>query len=83
MELYYGLPILAALGLAFVYARRAYRRQQLRRRRPRRELPLQAITKASARSDMRACEDPSTVMDTVRRPGVPKQRTGRDPPAGR
>jgi hypothetical protein len=73
MNIYIGIALLAALLVALALARRAYRREKQRRRRLRRAGSLQELTTTTARSDMRAFEDPGMVMDTVRRPGVRKE----------
>ncbi len=73
MDIFVGTALVVALLVALALARRAYRREKLRRRRPRRAGSLQEFTTTTARSDMRAFEDPGVVMDTVRRPGVRKE----------
>lgn len=70
MDLYFGIALVALLLLALVAARQAYRRRK-QRRRPRRTLASTGLGKASARSDMRAYEDTTTLMDAVARTAPP------------
>ncbi len=80
MDIFVGIPLVVALVIALALARQAYRREKLRRRRPRRTGSMQELTTTTARSDMRALEDPGVVMDTVRRPGVRKEPSSGDRP---
>ena len=73
MDIFVGIALVLGLLVALALARLAYRREKLRRRRSRRTGSLQDFTTTTARSDMRAFEDPGVVMDTVRRPGVRKE----------
>ena len=70
MDALYALPVLAALVWAFVVVRRIARREKLRRYQLRRSLNRSSQMgttggRASARSEMHAFHDPTTVMDQI------------------
>ena len=82
MDLAYGIPSLTALILAFAWVRHVARRERTRRpHRARRSKPPGARS-LSQRSEMRAGEDPITVMESIQRthsrpPTLPHEATKR------
>ena len=82
LELSLGLPALAALLLAFAYVRRIARRDKARKLDRRRGVRPAAHRSLSQRSEMRAGEDPSTVMESIARAprtGPPVTRSPKPP----
>jgi hypothetical protein len=75
VELNLGLPALAALLVALAYVRRVARRDKARRLDRKRGVRPAAYRSLSQRSEMRAAEDPSTVMESIAR----APRTGSPP----
>ena len=63
MNLLVGLPILVLLALGFYAARRYVRRDKLRHARARKPKPW--MRKMSDRSEMRAYNDPTTMMGSM------------------
>jgi predicted lipid-binding transport protein (Tim44 family) len=72
MDLYVGLALVVMLLAVLVVARLTYRRQKLPRRQ-RGSPPSQGLAKATARSDMRAYDDTSTLIDAVARAAPPSR----------
>lgn len=79
MEIYVGLALFVVLVAVLIAARRAHRRQKLLRRGPRKTLSKKGIGKVSARSDMRAYNDTTTLMDAVARVPPPAPRPAPPP----
>ena len=67
MDLAYGIPSLTALILAFAWVRHVARRERTRRRQRARQSKPPGVRSLSQRSEMRAAEDPSTVMESIQR----------------
>lgn len=63
MNLLVGLPLVGLLVLAFFGARYVIRRDRLRRARYRKNSPW--LRRMSARSEMRAYNDPTTMMGSI------------------
>jgi hypothetical protein len=85
MNALYALPVLAALVWALVVVRRIARREKLRRYQLRRSLNRSSqwgttSGHASARSEMRAFRDPTTVMEEITKTSPPGEG-GRPAPA--
>jgi hypothetical protein len=72
MDPHVGLGLVVLLLAVFAVARWAYRRRKLRRQQ-RRSPPRQGLAKATARSDMRAYDDTSTLIDAVARAARPSR----------
>lgn len=90
MDLVYGLPLIAALVLAWLAARhvanRAKRQRELLRRQKQRSRSRyrDGPQSASSRSDMRSTDAPVTVVDKIRkRESVPKGDGNSKPPRDR
>jgi hypothetical protein len=84
MDLGLTIALVVALLLALWAARWAYRRDQEKRRRQRRALSSAGVRSASARSDMRAYDDTSTLQDHLARrarPAPPPAPPPARPPA--
>jgi hypothetical protein len=84
MDLGLSSALLVVLLLALWVARWAYRRDQEKQRRQRRSLSSAGIRSASARSDMRAYDDTSTLQDHLARrarPAPPPAPPPARPPA--
>ena len=90
MDPLYGLPLIAALTLAWLAARHVInkarrqrellRRQKERSRGRRRDAP----ETASSRSDMRSTDAPVTIVDNIRkRSRAPKDGSDKKPPPRR
>jgi hypothetical protein len=90
MDPVYGIPLIAALALAWLAARHVInkarqqrellRRQRLRSRSKYRDAP----ETTSSRSDMRSTDAPVTIADNIRkRERAPKEDSAPDKPAGR
>ena len=90
MDPVYGIPLIAALVLAWLAARHVInkarqqrellRRQRLRSRSKYRDAP----ETVSSRSDMRSTDAPVTIADNIRkRERAPKEDSGADKPPGR
>jgi hypothetical protein len=71
----YSLLAIGLLLLALYAARRVTKREKLRRARPRRKLPASGVRRMSARSEMRAYGDPTTVIGAITRPGAHRHKT--------
>lgn len=71
MDLGLSIALLVVLLLALWGARWAYRRDQDKRRRQRRLLSSVGIRNATARSDMRANDDTSTLQEQLARRARP------------
>jgi hypothetical protein len=69
VSLFYAVPLLLALLTGWYFVRRTLARARQRREPPRRKPPATAVSKMSARSEMRAYDDATTVMVAVTRPG--------------
>ena len=90
MDLVYGLPLIAALALAWLAARhvinKARRQRDLLRRQRRRSgrKYRDAPETISSRSDMRSTDAPVTIADNIRkRERAPKEDRAGDKPTGR
>ena len=88
MDLVYGIPLIAALALAWLAARHVInkarqQRELLRRQRRRSRSKYRDAETVSSRSDMRSTDAPVTIVENIRkRERAPKQdRT--DKPPGR
>ena len=90
MDPVYGIPLIAALALAWLAARHVInkarqqrellRRQRLRSRSKYRDAP----ETVSSRSDMRSTDAPVTIADNIRkRERAPKEDSAADKPPGR
>jgi hypothetical protein len=83
VDVVYGVPTLAALVFAFGYVRSLARRERARRAQPRRKSPTRGVRSLSQRSEMRAGDDPNTVMEDLQRTRTtlskPHSASGRDP----
>jgi hypothetical protein len=73
----YWLLVLALLLYALYAIRRVIKRDKLRRARPKPRLKLAAagVGKMSARTEMRAYDDATTVMGAITRPGAHRHKT--------
>ena len=67
MDLAFGLPSLAALIIAFAWVRHIGRRDRRHRRDRTRQAKPRGMRSLSQRSEMRAGEDPNTVMESIQR----------------
>lgn len=90
MDLVYGIPLIAALALAWLAARhvinkaRQQRELLLRQRRRSRSKYHDAPETVSSRSDMRSTDAPVTIADNIRkRERAPKENGAADKPPGR
>lgn len=90
MDLVYGLPLIAALALAWLAARhfinRARQQRELLRRQRRRSRgnSRDAPETTSSRSDMRSTDAPVTIADNIRkRARAPGKGSTDDPPRRR
>jgi hypothetical protein len=80
MDPYVGLGLVVLLLAVFAVARWTYRRRKLRPRQ-RGSPPSRGLAKATARSDMRAYDDTSTLIDAVAR-AAPSSRPAPPPDRG-
>jgi hypothetical protein len=71
MDPYVGLALVVLLLAVLVVARWTYRRPRQRQRRG--SPPSRGLAKATARSDMRAYDDTSTLIDAVARAAPPSR----------
>jgi hypothetical protein len=90
MDLVYGIPLIAALALAWLAARHVInkarqQRELLRRQRRRsRSKYRDGPETISSRSDMRSTDAPVTIVENIRkRARAPKEATPADKPPGR
>ena len=90
MEVVYGIPVIAAVALAWLAARHVInkarqQRELLRRQRRRsRSKYRDAPETVSSRSDMRSTDAPVTIADNIRkRERAPKEEGADDKPPGR
>jgi hypothetical protein len=65
----YGFAAIGLLLFALYATRRATKREKLRRVRPRRKMAASGVSRTSARTEMRAYDDATTVMGAITRPG--------------
>ena len=86
MDLVYGLPLIAALALAWLAARhvinKSRRQRELLRRQRRRSRTRyhDSPETVSSRSDMRSTDAPVTIVDNIRkRERAPKDDSGSEP----
>ena len=87
MDLVYGIPLIAALALAWLAARhvinKARRQRELLRRQRRRSRSKyrDAPETVSSRSDMRSTDAPVTIVDKIRkRARAPRRGRADEPP---
>ena len=89
MDLVYGIPLIAALALAWLAARHVInkarrQRELLLRQRRRSRSKYDAPETVSSRSDMRSTDAPVTIADNIRkRERAPKEDGAADKPPGR
>lgn len=70
----YGLLAIGVLLLALYATRRATKREKLRPARPRRKLAASRVSRMSARTEMRAFDDATTVMGAITQPGPHRRK---------
>ena len=89
MDLVYGIPLIAALALAWLAARhvinKARQQRELlsRQRRRSRSKYRDAPETVSSRSDMRSTDAPVTIADNIRKRERAPKEDGADKPPGR
>lgn len=90
MDLIYGIPLIAALALAWLAARhvinKARQQRELLRRQRRRSRSKyhDAPETVSSRSDMRSTDAPVTIVEKIRkRARAPKEDNSAEKPPGR
>jgi hypothetical protein len=66
LDLAYGLPALAGLVMLLLYVRRVATRARARRLDRSSRAPSRGVRSLSQRSEMRAGDDPLSVMDSMR-----------------
>ena len=74
MSLLYAIPLLVALVIGWYVVRRAVTRARQRRAPPRRKPPATTVGKMSARTEMRAYDDATTLMRAITRPGPHRRK---------